>query len=243
MGLFDKFKKTEEKKEANIIDTVNKSDWLQVFSACLGKMMVIQNNASKYVVKNRNWNVDFGQGYIAFGEDKYPVQFLGSESNSSNSWMWGWNNINNFPPQLIELANKTLKKGEEWKLDPLRVLQFDLNDIFNGHTLAIVACGLSEENYFYYRGPHSGGAVFMAISKIPQEVLTPVNISEFANLTVQCIEQYPVDHKIFTESLLQWNRTKFDWDGDTLIAHFGQDLYITFEQSGEYYRITSMNTK
>ena len=128
MGFFDKLKKTEN-TEKDIFDTINKSDWLQVFSACLGKAMVIQNNAGKYVVKDRNWNVDFSQGYIAFGEDKYPVQFIGSESNSSNSWMWGWNNINNFPSQLITLANEMLDKGEEWSLDPLRVPQFDLNDI------------------------------------------------------------------------------------------------------------------
>ena len=242
MGLFDKLKKTEN-TEKDIFETINKSDWLQVFSACLGKTMVIQNNAGKYVVKDRNWNVDFSQGYIAFGEDKYPVQFIGSESNSSNTWMWGWNNINNFPPQLITLANEMLDKGEEWSLDPLRVPQFDLNDIFNGHTLSIVACGLSKDDYFYYRGPHGGGAVFMAVGNVPREVFRPANISEFANLTVQCIQQYPVDHKIFTESLLQWNRTKYDWDGDTLTAHFSQDLYISFEQSGDYYRITGINTK
>ena len=45
MGLFDLFKKKEEK--INVIDTIDKSDWLQVFSYCLGKMMVIQNNASE----------------------------------------------------------------------------------------------------------------------------------------------------------------------------------------------------
>ena len=157
--------------------------------------------------------------------------------------MWGWNNINNFPSQLITLANEMLNKGEEWSLDPLRVPQFDLNDVFNGHTLSIVACGLNKDDCFYYRGPHGGGAVFMAVGNVPQEVFQPANISEFANLTVQCIQQYPVDHKIFTESLLQWNRTKYDWDGDTLIAHFGQDLYISFEQSGDYYRITEINTK
>ena len=245
MGLFDKLKrlKKAENTEKDIFDTIDKSDWLQVFSACLGKAMVIQNNAGKYVVKNRNWSVDFGQGYIAFGKDKYPVQLIGSESDSSNSWMWGWNNINNFPPQLITLANEMQDKGEEWSLDPLRIPQFDLDDIFNGHTLSIVACGLSKDDYFYYRGPHGGGAVFMAVGNVPREVFRPANISEFADLTVQCIQQYHVDHKIFTESLLQWNRTKYDWDGDTLIAHFSQDLYISFEQSGNCYRITGINTK
>ena len=243
MGLFDRLKKNVEIKQNDVMDTIDKSDWLQVFSACLGKMMVIQNNAAKYVVRDRNWNVDFSQGYIAFGEDKYPVQFIGSESSSSNTWMWGWNNINHFPEKLIALSDEALKNGKEWNLDPLRVPQFDLNDVFNGHNLSIVACGISKDNYCYYRGPHDGGAVFMAVGNVPKEVYSPVNISEFADLTVRCIQQYPIDHKIFVESLLQWNGTKYDWDKDTLVAHFQQNLHISFEQSGEFYRIAAINTK
>lgn len=243
MGLFDKIKKKETVSDIKVIDTINKSDWLKVFSACLGKVMVIQQNAGKYVVKDQNWNVDFSKGIISFGNDTYPVQLIGSESNSSNTWMWGWNNVNNFPESLVSLANEMLSKGDEWELDPLRVPQFDLNDVFNGHNLSIVACGISKDDYFYYRGPHNGGAVFLAVGNVPAEVFAPINISEFANLTMQCVQQFPIDHKIFVESLLQWNRTKYDWEGDVLEAHFQQDLYVTFEQSGEYYRITAMNTK
>ena len=33
--------------------------WNEIFSANLGKIMAIQTACAKYVVKNRNWNVDF----------------------------------------------------------------------------------------------------------------------------------------------------------------------------------------
>lgn len=118
-----------------------------------------------------------------------------------------------------------------------------MNEIFNGHYLAIVACGISKEKYFYYRGPHAGGAILMAVGNVPKEVYQPIDMSEFANLTMQCIQQFPVDQKIFVESLLQWNKTAYEWQGDILIAHFKQDLYITFERKEEYYRITAMKTK
>lgn len=229
--------------KTRVLDAIEKSDWLKVFSACLGKMMVIQNNASQYVVKGRNWNVDFAQGYIAFGDERYPVQFIGSESSNSNTWMWGWNNINNLSSTLLILANEMLEKGSEWELDPLRVEQFDLNDVFNGHNLSIVACGLSDDDYFYYRGPHGEGAVFMAVGNVPLEVFKPVDIQEFANLTVQCIQQFPIDHKIFVESLLEWNKTNYEWNDNVLVAHFLQDLFLTFEKNGEYERITAINTK
>ena len=239
MVLFDKLKK----KEIKVIDSINKSDWFQVFSANLGKMMVIQQNASEYVVKGQNWNVDFTKGIISFGDDVYPVQMIGTESDQSNTWNWGWNNVNNLSDSLITLANEALSLGEAWELDPLRIPRFELNDIFNGHNLSIVACGLSKENYFYYRGPHSGGAIFMAVGSVPEEVFSSINIQEFANLTMQCVQQFPVDHKIFTEAFLEWNKTPFTWNGNVLTAHFNQDLFITFEQSGQYYRISAMDTQ
>lgn len=246
MGLFNRFKKKEVPEEQGRIETFNtidKSDWLQVFSACLGKMMVIQNNASEYVVKGRGWHVDFSEGTISFGEDKFPVQFIGSESSRSGTWMWGWNNVNNFPESLILLPNEMLKLGETWNLDPLRTPQFELSDILSGHTLSIAACCLSNEDYFYYRGPHNGGAVLMAVGDVPKDVFRKIGIHQFADLTMQCIQQFPVDHKIFVESLLQWNRTGYDWDKDTLTAHFSQDLFLTFEQKETGYRIISMKTK
>lgn len=239
MKIFDKFKKKEE----SILDAINKSDWMQVFSAILGKMMVIQNNASEYVVKNRNWNVNFAEGYIAFGEDRYPVQLIGSESSISNTWNWGWNNVNHFDDHLITLANEILDKGENWQLDPLRMAQFELNDIFNGHYLAIVACGISDDQYFYYRGPHDKGAVLMAVGNLPKEVFSAIDMQEFVNLTLQCLEQFPIDHKIFVEGLLQWNKTPYYWKKNILTCCFSNELYLTFEKVDNHYRLISMKNK
>ena len=246
MKFWEHFFQTDDIKKqelTKIFNEIDKSNWMQVFSACLGKMMVIQNNASDYIVKGRGWHVDFEERSIFFGENEYKFQFIGSESSSSNTWMWGWNNINQFSDEVLVLSNEMLTLGKEWKLEPLHTPQFELTDTFNGHTLSIVACGLSQENYFYYRGPHNGGAVYMAVEYTNKDVLQKAGISLFAQITMQCVQQYPVDHKIFTESLLQWNKTNYEWKGDTLVAYFPQELFITFEQKGEYYRIASMKTK
>ncbi len=229
----------------SIFDTdypIDKSNWFQVYSACLGKVMVIQNACAEQVVKNRNWYVDFGAGTLSFGNDSYPVQFLGSESSYSNTWMWGWNNINGFDEKLIRLAEETKKTGEAWNLEPLTVDTFDLDDTFNGHNLSIVACGISKENYCYYRGPHDNGAVFMAFSGVTESVFSPVNADDFISTVLDCIQKVSVEHRIFTESFLMWNGTKYDWEGNDLIAHFPQDVVITFEQAEDLWRIASMKT-
>lgn len=235
----------ESSGRISIFDTaypIDKSNWRQVYSACLGKMMVIQNACAEQVAKNRNWNVDFGKGTLAFGNDKYPVQFLGSESSYSNTWMWGWNNINGFDEKLIRLARETKKTGEAWNLEPLTTDTFELDDTFNGHNLSIVACGISRENYCYYRGPHDNGAVLMAFSGVPDSVFAPVCADDFISTVLDCIQKVSVEHKIFTESFLMWNGTKYDWKGNDLIAHFPQDVVISFEQVQDFWRIASINT-
>ena len=243
MHLIHRFKKIGQQKNTEKTPleglTIDPSDWFQVFSACLGKMMAVQTACSEQVVKGQDWNLDFAEGFIYFGDQKYPVQFIGSESASSNTWLWGWENINGFPEKILQIVRRTRELGEHWKLEPLTTAEFALDDSFNVHYLSIAACGLTEK-YCYYRAPLSGGAAFVAFSGVPDGVFAPVDVHKFLSITTRCIQQFHVDHKIFTEGFLLWNHTGYDWSGDTLTAHFQQDLNIQFEQAGKFLRICSM---
>ena len=243
MRLFHRERKHGRRQETFLdglhIDTGN---WFQVFSACLGKMMAIQTACGEIVVKGQDWNVDFSEGTIRFGNDAYPIQFIGSESILDNTWLWGWENINGFSEEIIQLARHTREEGERLGLEPLTTAEFTLNDTYHGHDLSIVTCGLAEQ-YCYYRGPHSGGAIFAAFSGVPDEVFAPADIHRFLSITTQCIQQFHVDHKIFVEGFLSWNHTAYDWKERTLTAHFGQDLKIEFEQTEECLRICSMTNR
>ena len=205
-------------------------------------MMAIQTACSELVVKGQDWNVDFAEGTIRFGNRAYPIQFLGSESAADNTWLWGWENINGFSEEIIQLAQKTKEKGERFGLKPLTTAEFALDDTCQGHNLSIVTCGLAEK-YCYYRGPHAGGAIFVAFSGVPEEVFVPVDMHKFISITAQCMQQFPIDHKLFAEGFLSWNRTEYDWNGHTLTAHFHEDLYMELEQAGECLRICSMTNR
>ena len=216
--------------------------WNEIFSANLGKIMAIQTACAKYVVKNRNWNVDFDRGIISFGEDEYPLQFLGSEANSSNTWLWAWENINGFDDKIISLAREIKAKGEKLNLEALTTAEIDISDELNGHTLSIVACGLTNKNYCYYYGPHSGGAILVAFDGVDEKVFTSVDAKDFADIVVRCIQQFPLNHKLFVESFLEWNKTKYKWKENTLIADFenSQKLEIDFEEKSELARIINI---
>ena len=166
MRFFEHFFQTDEIKKqelTKIFYEIDRNDWGQVFSACLGKMMVIQNNASDCIVKGRGGNVDFAKRSVFFGGDEYKIQLIGTESTSDQTFMWGWNNVNHLSDETLILAREMLQYGKETGLDILTTPVLNMTDIINGHTISIVACGLSKENYFYYRGPHNGGAVYLAV--------------------------------------------------------------------------------
>ena len=217
-------------------------DWNDIFSANLGKIMAIQTACAKYVVKNRDWNVDFDKGIIAFGNDEYPLQFLGSEANSSNTWLWAWENINEFDDKIISLAREIKAKGEKLNLEALTTAEIEITDELNGHTLSIVACGLADKNYCYYRDPYSDGAIFVAFDGVDEKVFSSVSAKEFVDIIVRCIQQFSLNHKLFVESFLEWNKTKCEWNKNTLIADFenSQKLEIDFEEKTELARIINI---
>jgi len=217
--------------------------WNEIFSANLGKIMAIQIACAEHVVKNRDWNVDFDRGIISFGNDEYPLQFLGSEATSSNTWLWAWENINEFDDKIISLAREIKAKGEKLNLEALTTAEIDINDELNGHTLSIVACGLADKNYCYYRGPHSGGAILVAIDGVDEKVFSSVSAKDFVDITIKCIQQFSLNHKIFVESFLEWNKTKYKWQGDTIIADFEKDgkLMIELEKIENNFRIKNIS--
>ena len=217
--------------------------WNEIFSANLGKIMAIQIACAEHVVKNRDWNVDFDRGIISFGNDEYPLQFLGSEATSSNTWLWAWENINEFDDKIISLAREIRAKGEKLNLEALTTAEIDISDELNGHTLSIVACGLADKNYCYYYGPHSGGAILVAFDGVDEKVFTPVDAKDFADIVVRCIQQFPLNHKLFVESFLEWNKTKYKLQGDTIIADFEKDgkLMIELEKIENNFRIKNIS--
>ena len=217
--------------------------WNEIFSANLGKIMAIQIACTEHVVKNRDWNVDFDRGIISFGNDEYPLQFLGSEATSSNTWLWAWENINGFDDKIISLVREIKAKGEKLNLEALTTAEIDINDELNGHTLSIVACGLADKNYCYYRGPHSGGAILVAIDGVDEKVFSSVSAKDFVDITIKCIQQFSLNHKIFVESFLEWNKTKYKLQGDTIIADFKKDgkLMIELEKIENSFRIKNIS--
>ena len=217
------------------------SDFHQVFSATLGKMTTVQNRFAD-IVGNLDWNVDFERCEIAFGDQIYKIQFIGSESNVSGTWLWGHANVNNFGEEATRFSAEVLRAGTEWGLQAFSEPSFELDETFNGHTLCIAACGAVGENLCYYGCRHDNGCAFVAITDAPTSFFEPLGAHEFVKIASGCIQNHDVDHKIFIKSFLEFNGVKFDEKiekgrffkkaKDEIVAKFEKELLIKFDDKG-----------
>ena len=217
------------------------SDFHQVFSATLGKMAAVQGRFAD-IVGNLDWNVDFDSCEIAFGDQIYKIQFIGSESNVSDTWLWGFANQSGLSPEATAFSHEILRAGREWGLQAFSEPSFELDETFNGHTLCIAACGAADENLCYYGCRHDKGCVFVAITDAPDLLFEPLSTHEFVKTASSCIQNHDVDHKIFIKSFLEFNGVKFDENiekggffkkaKDEIVAKFDKELLIKFDDKG-----------
>ena len=215
---------------------VDKSNWSKLFSACVGKATLLQKRAFKLLVEGSNWQVDFDSGKIYFDGREFDMQFIGSESFSSNTWLWGYENINGFDERLLELANKAREFGEKFGLSVFSTPRFDLDENFNGHTISMVACtAFDEQNY--YRIEYEGGAAYVAFrSDVVFE--EPVLANEILSVVNECLSSYELDHKIFIKGLLLSCDMKFSESPNEIVSD-KYELSFKFDELNRLINISS----
>ena len=215
---------------------VDKSNWSELFSACVGKATLLQKRAFKLLVEGSNWQVDFDSGKIYFDGREFDMQFIGSESFSSNTWLWGYENINGFDERLLELANKAREFGEKFGLSAFSTPQFELDENFNGHTISMVLCtAFDEQNY--YRIEYEGGAAYVAFRSdmIFEE---PVLANELLSVVNECLSSYELDHKIFIKGLLLSCDMKFSESPNEIVSD-KYELSFKFDELNRLINISS----
>ena len=215
---------------------VDKSNWSELFSACVGKATLLQKRAFKLLVEGSNWQVDFDSGKIYFDGREFDMQFIGSESFSSNTWLWGYENINGFDERLLELANKAQEFGEKFGLSAFSTPRFELDENFNGHTISMILCtAFDEQNY--YRIEYEGGAAYVAFrSDVVFE--EPVLANELLSVVNECLSTYELDHKIFIKGLLLSCDMKFSESPNEIVSD-KYELSFKFDELNRLINISS----
>ena len=228
--------------KSKIFEKFEKDESIDVISENLGKMIAIKGNYENYILADNNWIVDLSEGYIYSGEKEYPIQIIGISSlkeDGSETWTRAWEYSDNFNEKILTFINNIRWMGRDLKLGVFYNSKLKLSDEVNANILSIIACGISGENLAFNNlnlaYTELQGTLYYAIKDLPNEVFSPVNLREFSDIIVSSIDRYTLNHKLFIESFLEWNKTKYKWQGNSIIADFGKDgeLKIDFEKEGD----------
>ena len=238
----------QELIQTKIIKKFEKDPFIDVLSENLGKMMAIERNYENYILKNKEWEVDIDNGYIYSDKEKYPIQIIGSSilnKDEGSTWVWAWKNSDVFNGDLLSFAYNVHGIGMDLKLCTFINSEFKITDEINESILSAIACGISGENLAFDNIYYSVNSMvfYYAIKGLPNEVFSSVNLSEFVDITSSCTDKYTLNHKLFVESFLKWNKNKYKWQDNKIIADFGKDgeLEIEFEKVGDNFRIKNIN--
>jgi uncharacterized protein DUF6882 len=193
-----------------------------------------RQNRLATLIGDRDWLLDTELASMKFGNDLlFSVQFLGTESEITNTWLWAdANNCVSFPAESLELCRKVRALGRSARVEEFDADSFPLIDEVGhptGHTLAMVAVNLGSASA-YYRGPHEAGAVFVAFDDDRIDAQPDLDrigfLKAFNNLIL-----LPGDtKKQIVSYFAEKGCIKGDWDGEELKCRLytGDEVVFTF---------------
>lgn len=112
------------------------------------------------------WSADLAEGTMRFHFADYsivgPVQFLGSYSARSKTWLWGWAN-SHMPSHVVTASQATKRHGEANGIAALHERKLNLEEPWLADDLGSITveiAGLSG----MYRGPSEKGYDYLGFS-------------------------------------------------------------------------------
>jgi hypothetical protein len=189
------------------------------------------------VVGDRDWLLDTELATIKFGDDLvFPVQFLGTESEITNTWLWADANSHvPFPEASLSLCRKARALGRSAEIAEFSTDSFPFVEEVGkptAHTLAMVAASMGGASA-YYRGPHEAGAAFVAINDSRIDAQPDLDREGFVDAFNNLMWQPGDMKKRIVSYLSEKNCIKKDWDGTALNCklYTGEEIEFTFRRT------------
>lgn len=182
----------------------------------------------------RSWALDIDAGRVRFGRDlDFPIQILGTESESDQSWRWAWaDEASDLPAELRVTGEKLRSLGMRESIPELSRGWFP-RSVADGHSLALLASGLEQNGCCYYRGDTADGALFFLVEKALPTITAPLPQERVLTVIEQLVEQFDLKHRMMLEGFLVDQGFGLRVQDDTLLAtRQGSGLTLRFDPMG-----------
>jgi hypothetical protein len=146
-------------------------------------------------IGSHDWSLSVEQGSISFGPGKvFPIQILGTESESDYTWLWAWANVESgLSEEIVRESIRLRQLGELAGIQELVQPELELGPI-SGHHLALIASGVCDAAA-YYRGAYEGGAVYVLVYDPAKMILRDDSTLRMSRVFVDLISQIELEHK------------------------------------------------
>ncbi len=206
----------------------DRSSFLDMLSLSVGWSVACQNRLGE-LIGDSGWNVDLKGGTIKFGENIFKSGVLGTESSSSGTWLWAWENTEGGLPEIAAAPSRRAKKQLS-ACPEFTNGKFMLDELHTGHNLSMICCAASDKDICYYRCPHSEGAAFVTVEGLPEDVFAPLDAQSLLRQIMEIISVFYCDHRLLTAGILYMSGNDFTADGLSLTADLsGRTACFEFE--------------
>ena len=233
----------EKRSILNCPTEFDRTDLLHLLSLSTGRAIATQLVMGNIVIGNNGWNVDIRNRRISFGDKTYNMGIIGTEGYGDGTWLWGWANTQSNIPEIATAPSRRAKKLLSDVLE-FTAEKFMLDELHTGHNLSMVTIGVSEENLCYYRCPYNGGALFVTVEGLPDEVFAPLSVEELAKQYLNIISTFYCDHRLLAAGFLYQNGNEFVEENGMITGSFSdQKLYFSFEEADGLSRVANVQIK
>lgn len=242
MGIFDKWKNSNNVSSGVSRKTAaSSSPYFEALSKCIGVAQLRQVAFGKIIRDASRWDADMQKGEITFDNQKFSVLLLGSESQSTHTWMWGWKNINNYPDFLWEPTQLIYEKLVSEGMREIEGEKIRLSKLVTGHAIAALAVTSSVDRFCYYRAPYSSGAAFLLIKSPPEWVFTEATALDASSCISAVISNFSISHKLLVKGIFEEYCYKIEEQDATISGCFHDEssLTVSFDKKG---RILNLKT-
>lgn len=157
------------------------------------------------LIADAEWEVDFGrEPRLTFKSaddvvlDARP-HLLGSESSRDKSWLWGWENVNDFPDAVVGLSHDVRKFGAAEGVTELTTAELDLDDELP--LRLTLAAKEATGKWAHYPAAAGAGTTVWLLVDAPEVTLPDPQVKVSVRALMQGLTQTTVtDHRAAVES-------------------------------------------
>ncbi|GAA3565390.1 hypothetical protein GCM10022197_21490 [Microlunatus spumicola] len=192
------------------------------------------------------WDVDLATGVLRFGGRagtlETPAHLVGSAAPGPGTWMWGWSNVNGFPPPVVARAAAVRDFGARFGLAELTAPETPLRGEPRQDAVeyAMVA-GLVNGGLPHYTADAGNGTVVAFVLDEPQASLPAPSCATAATVIGEALMGGVVNHRRAVTAYAELRGFGLEQAGDEVVLQAGDGrLVVRFDGLG---RVASMDAR